>query len=140
MSQLPANILENGLGRSADFCPLYCACTSLYPWDLILLEWIRLACHNLPFLFFQILGNHIPPLYLDGHVFASQPRLVPQTIPQQQSYQQVKGSSQLFSRWGGPQSCPFILSSYSELPYFKPRGARLWLPSKSMKAAPQMIL
>lgn len=35
-------------------------------------------------------GNHIPPLYLDGHVFASQPRLVPQTIPQQQSYQQVR--------------------------------------------------
>ncbi|XP_053138507.1 protein PRRC2B isoform X4 [Hemicordylus capensis] len=34
-------------------------------------------------------GNHITPLYLDGHVFASQPRLVPQTIPQQQSYQQA---------------------------------------------------
>ncbi|XP_056668569.1 protein PRRC2B isoform X16 [Monodelphis domestica] len=37
----------------------------------------------------SIPGNHIPPLYLDGHVFASQPRLVPQTIPQQQSYQQA---------------------------------------------------
>ncbi|KAJ8286860.1 hypothetical protein GJAV_G00044180, partial [Gymnothorax javanicus] len=33
-------------------------------------------------------GNHIPPLYLDGHVFPSQPRLVPPTITQQQSYQQ----------------------------------------------------
>lgn len=34
-------------------------------------------------------GNHIPPLYLDGHVFPSQPRLVPPTMTQQQSYQQV---------------------------------------------------
>ncbi|XP_049629936.1 protein PRRC2B isoform X4 [Suncus etruscus] len=34
-------------------------------------------------------GSHLPPLYLDGHVFASQPRLVPPTIPQQQSYQQA---------------------------------------------------
>ncbi|XP_067328067.1 protein PRRC2B isoform X2 [Anolis sagrei] len=34
-------------------------------------------------------GSHIPPLYLDGHVFASQPRLLPQAIPQQQSYQQA---------------------------------------------------
>lgn len=39
--------------------------------------------------FFPLLGSHLPPLYLDGHVFASQPRLVPPTIPQQQSYQQV---------------------------------------------------
>ncbi|KAJ7308000.1 hypothetical protein JRQ81_008500, partial [Phrynocephalus forsythii] len=38
-------------------------------------------------------GNHIPPLYLDGHVFASQPRLVPQTIPQQQSYQQAAAAA-----------------------------------------------
>uniref|UniRef100_A0AAV2IRB5 BAT2 N-terminal domain-containing protein n=1 Tax=Knipowitschia caucasica TaxID=637954 RepID=A0AAV2IRB5_KNICA len=30
-------------------------------------------------------GNHITPLYLDGHVFPSQPRLV----PQQQTYQQA---------------------------------------------------
>lgn len=45
------------------------------------------------------LGNHLPPLYLDGHVFASQPRLVPQTIPQQQSYQQVMTASQV-GRWG----------------------------------------
>ncbi|XP_067398026.1 protein PRRC2B isoform X2 [Emydura macquarii macquarii] len=39
--------------------------------------------------------NHIPPLYLDGHVFASQPRLVPQTIPQQQSYQQAAAAQQI---------------------------------------------
>lgn len=38
-------------------------------------------------------GNHIPPLYLDGHVFQSQPRLVPPTMTQQQTYQQVKRSS-----------------------------------------------
>ncbi|XP_069093181.1 protein PRRC2B isoform X2 [Pleurodeles waltl] len=37
----------------------------------------------------SIPGNHITPLYLDGHVFASQPRLVQQTIPQQQGYQQA---------------------------------------------------
>ena len=35
-------------------------------------------------------GNHIPPLYLDGHVFPSQPRLVPPALTQQQSYQQVR--------------------------------------------------
>ncbi|XP_058380311.1 protein PRRC2B isoform X11 [Diceros bicornis minor] len=40
-------------------------------------------------------GNHLPPLYLDGHVFASQPRLVPQTIPQQQSYQQAAAAQQM---------------------------------------------
>ncbi|XP_075041359.1 protein PRRC2B isoform X10 [Mixophyes fleayi] len=34
-------------------------------------------------------GNHIPPLYLESHMFAGQPRLVQQTIPQQQGYQQV---------------------------------------------------
>ncbi|XP_061887052.1 protein PRRC2B isoform X3 [Entelurus aequoreus] len=34
-------------------------------------------------------GSHIPPLYLDGHVFPSQPRLVPPTMTQQQSYQQA---------------------------------------------------
>ncbi|XP_057675451.1 protein PRRC2B isoform X2 [Corythoichthys intestinalis] len=34
-------------------------------------------------------GNHIPPLYLDGHVFPSQPRLVPPTMTQQQTYQQA---------------------------------------------------
>ncbi|XP_066507318.1 protein PRRC2B isoform X2 [Hoplias malabaricus] len=34
-------------------------------------------------------GNHIAPLYLDGHVFSSQPRLVPPTMTQQQSYQQA---------------------------------------------------
>lgn len=36
------------------------------------------------------LGSHMPPLYLDGHVFSSQPRLVPPTLTQQQTYQQVK--------------------------------------------------
>ncbi|XP_031225640.1 protein PRRC2B isoform X3 [Mastomys coucha] len=40
-------------------------------------------------------GSHLPPLYLDGHVFASQPRLVPQTIPQQQSYQQAATAQQI---------------------------------------------
>ncbi|XP_029776088.1 protein PRRC2B isoform X4 [Suricata suricatta] len=40
-------------------------------------------------------GNHLPPLYLDGHVFASQPRLVPQTMPQQQSYQQAAAAQQI---------------------------------------------
>ncbi|XP_066222967.1 protein PRRC2B isoform X2 [Saccopteryx leptura] len=40
-------------------------------------------------------GNHLPPLYLDGHVFASQPRLLPQTIPQQQSYQQAAAAQQI---------------------------------------------
>ncbi|XP_061589639.1 protein PRRC2B [Cololabis saira] len=34
-------------------------------------------------------GNPIPPLYLDGHVFQSQPRLVPPTLTQQQTYQQA---------------------------------------------------
>uniref|UniRef100_A0A3Q2YE94 Proline rich coiled-coil 2B n=1 Tax=Hippocampus comes TaxID=109280 RepID=A0A3Q2YE94_HIPCM len=34
-------------------------------------------------------GSHIPPLYLDGHVFPSQPRLVPPTMTQQQTYQQA---------------------------------------------------
>uniref|UniRef100_G3U2J8 Proline rich coiled-coil 2B n=1 Tax=Loxodonta africana TaxID=9785 RepID=G3U2J8_LOXAF len=42
----------------------------------------------------SIPGNHLP-LYLDGHVFASQPRLVPQTIPQQQSYQQAAAAQQI---------------------------------------------
>lgn len=40
-------------------------------------------------------GNHIPPLYLDGHVFPSQPRLVPQTMTQQQSYQQAAAAQQI---------------------------------------------
>lgn len=39
--------------------------------------------------FYHFTGNHIPPLYLDGHVFPSQPRLVPPTLTQQQTYQQV---------------------------------------------------
>uniref|UniRef100_A0A8C2CPP6 Proline rich coiled-coil 2B n=1 Tax=Cyprinus carpio TaxID=7962 RepID=A0A8C2CPP6_CYPCA len=38
-------------------------------------------------------GSHIPPLYLDGHVFSSQPRLVP-PLTQQPSYQQVRASPQ----------------------------------------------
>ncbi|XP_062063343.1 protein PRRC2B isoform X9 [Lepus europaeus] len=43
----------------------------------------------------SIPGSHLPPLYLDGHVFASQPRLVPQTMPQQQSYQQAAAAQQI---------------------------------------------
>uniref|UniRef100_A0A8D0HQ76 Uncharacterized protein n=1 Tax=Sphenodon punctatus TaxID=8508 RepID=A0A8D0HQ76_SPHPU len=43
----------------------------------------------------SIPGSHISPLYLDGHVFASQPRLVTQTIPQQQSYQQAAAAQQI---------------------------------------------
>lgn len=34
-------------------------------------------------------GNPIPPLYMDGHVFQSQPRLVPPTMTQQQTYPQA---------------------------------------------------
>ncbi|XP_026209619.1 protein PRRC2B isoform X3 [Anabas testudineus] len=40
-------------------------------------------------------GNHIPPLYLDGHVFPSQPRLVPPTMTQQQTYQQAAAPQQI---------------------------------------------
>ncbi|XP_010775265.1 protein PRRC2B isoform X2 [Notothenia coriiceps] len=40
-------------------------------------------------------GNHIPPLYLDGHVFPSQPRLVPPNMTQQQSYQQAAAAQQI---------------------------------------------
>ncbi|XP_058238745.1 protein PRRC2B isoform X1 [Hemibagrus wyckioides] len=40
-------------------------------------------------------GNHIPPLYLDGHVFPSQPRLVPPTMTQQQSYPQAAAAQQI---------------------------------------------
>ncbi|XP_067868249.1 protein PRRC2B isoform X2 [Heterodontus francisci] len=32
-------------------------------------------------------GSHISPLYMDGHVFASQTRLLPQSVPQQQGFQ-----------------------------------------------------
>lgn len=35
-----------------------------------------------------ITGSHIPPLYLDGHMFQSQPRLM-SSLTQQPSYQQV---------------------------------------------------
>ncbi len=38
-----------------------------------------------------ITGSHIPPLYLDGHMFQSQPRLM-QSLTQQPSYQQVSSS------------------------------------------------
>ncbi|KAM9324314.1 protein PRRC2B [Gastrophryne carolinensis] len=34
-------------------------------------------------------GNHMTPLYLESHMFPAQPRLVQQTIPQQQGYQQA---------------------------------------------------
>ncbi|KAF5909534.1 protein PRRC2B, partial [Clarias magur] len=40
-------------------------------------------------------GNHLPPLYLDGHVFPSQPRLVPPAMTQQQSYQQAAAAQQI---------------------------------------------
>ncbi|XP_028273198.1 protein PRRC2B isoform X5 [Parambassis ranga] len=40
-------------------------------------------------------GNHIPPLYLDGPVFQSQPRLVPPTLTQQQTYQQAAAAQQI---------------------------------------------
>ncbi|KAL6096806.1 prrc2b [Pungitius sinensis] len=40
-------------------------------------------------------GNHIPPLYLDGHVFPSQPRLVPPNMTQQQTYQQAAAAQQI---------------------------------------------
>uniref|UniRef100_H3DN14 Proline rich coiled-coil 2B n=1 Tax=Tetraodon nigroviridis TaxID=99883 RepID=H3DN14_TETNG len=40
-------------------------------------------------------GNHMPPLYLDGHVFSSQPRLVPPTMTQQQTYQQAAAAQQI---------------------------------------------
>ncbi|KAG9472163.1 hypothetical protein GDO78_020995 [Eleutherodactylus coqui] len=40
-------------------------------------------------------GNHIPPLYLESHMFAGQPRLVQQTIPQQQGYQQAAAAQQI---------------------------------------------
>ncbi|XP_030063659.1 protein PRRC2B isoform X2 [Microcaecilia unicolor] len=43
----------------------------------------------------SIPGNHIPPLYLDGHMFTNQPRLVPQTIPQPQGYQQAAAAQQI---------------------------------------------
>ncbi|XP_042565209.1 protein PRRC2B isoform X3 [Clupea harengus] len=39
-------------------------------------------------------GNHMTPLYLDGHVFPSQPRLVPPTMSQQQSYQHQAAAAQ----------------------------------------------
>ncbi|XP_028318054.1 protein PRRC2B isoform X3 [Gouania willdenowi] len=40
-------------------------------------------------------GNHIPPLYLDGHIFQSQPRLVPPTMTQQQTYTQAAAAQQI---------------------------------------------
>ncbi|XP_039620315.1 protein PRRC2B isoform X2 [Polypterus senegalus] len=40
-------------------------------------------------------GSHLPPLYLDGHVYPSQPRLVPPTMPQQQNYQQAAAAQQI---------------------------------------------
>ncbi|XP_017263270.1 protein PRRC2B isoform X3 [Kryptolebias marmoratus] len=40
-------------------------------------------------------GNPIPPLYMDGHVFPSQPRLVPPTMTQQQTYTQAAAAQQI---------------------------------------------
>lgn len=42
-------------------------------------------------------GSHIPPLYLDGHVFPSQPRLVP-PLTQQPNYQQVHVHTRFIGR------------------------------------------
>lgn len=63
---------------------------------------VRLDPVPLPQILF--LGSHLPPLYLDGHVFASQPRLVPQTIPQQQSFQQVMPARPATQGHGGGRS------------------------------------
>ena len=63
---------------------------------------VRLDPVPLPRILFP--GSHLPPLYLDGHVFASQPRLVPQTIPQQQSFQQVMPVRQATQGHGGGRS------------------------------------
>ncbi|XP_035996117.1 protein PRRC2B isoform X1 [Fundulus heteroclitus] len=40
-------------------------------------------------------GNPIAPLYMDGHVFTSQPRLVPPTMTQQQTYPQAATAQQI---------------------------------------------
>lgn len=40
-------------------------------------------------------GSHITPLYLESHMFPGQPRLVQQTIPQQQGYQQAAAAQQI---------------------------------------------
>ncbi|XP_015798308.3 protein PRRC2B isoform X2 [Nothobranchius furzeri] len=40
-------------------------------------------------------ANPIPPLYMDGHVFQSQPRLVPPTLTQQQTYPQAAAAQQI---------------------------------------------
>ncbi|XP_023665316.2 protein PRRC2B-like isoform X2 [Paramormyrops kingsleyae] len=40
-------------------------------------------------------GNHFSPLYLDGHVFPSQPRLVGPSLTQQHGYQQAAAAQQI---------------------------------------------
>ncbi|XP_048845964.1 protein PRRC2B-like isoform X2 [Brienomyrus brachyistius] len=40
-------------------------------------------------------GNHFSPLYLDGHMFPSQPRLLGPSLTQQQSYQQAAAAQQI---------------------------------------------
>ncbi|XP_040180549.1 protein PRRC2B isoform X7 [Rana temporaria] len=40
-------------------------------------------------------GSHITPLYLESHMFPGQPRLVQQTMPQQQGYQQAAAAQQI---------------------------------------------
>lgn len=52
-----------------------------------------------PLHFSHFPGSHIPPLYLDGHVFPSQPRLVPPTLTQQQTYQQVSAQLSIRCHW-----------------------------------------
>ncbi|XP_027880744.1 protein PRRC2B isoform X1 [Xiphophorus couchianus] len=54
-------------------------------------------------------GNPIPPLYMDGHVFPSQPRLVPPTMTQQQTYPQAAAAQQI------PISLHTSLQAHSQL-------------------------
>lgn len=57
---------------------------------LCCMQWLCMALKTLVIcVCVCITGSHIPPLYLDGHVFQSQPRLVP-SLTQQPSYQQVR--------------------------------------------------
>ncbi|XP_031715947.1 protein PRRC2B isoform X3 [Anarrhichthys ocellatus] len=60
-------------------------------------------------------GSHIPPLYLDGHVFPSQPRLVPPTMTQQQTYQQFCSSIQAAAAQQIPISLHTSLQAQAQL-------------------------
>lgn len=78
-------------------------------------------------------GSHLPPLYLDGHVFASQPRLVPQSIPQQQSYQQVMRASQA-AAWGTG-----VQRTVESLPALTGALARFLRPSRVMPSSQPVL-